>query len=428
MSPSDDATPSHLPRGSGAARRKAKKERAIEAARRTPRPPRPGPPERSPRPRRPDARRTAVEALVRIEEGGAYANLVLGPILERSGLDARDRGLATELVYGVTRRRRACDWLIDRLVSGSRPLDAETRAALRVGAYQLAFLGMPPHAAVGTAVDVAPPRSRGLVNAVLRRLAAEDEGARSFPDPATALSYPDWIVDRLVADLGEAPAIAALEAMDRSSEVTTRTDGYVQDRASQWVAELVEAGAGERVLDLCAAPGGKATALAAAGATVVAADVRPSRAGLVAANARSTGTGSRVLALVADGTRPPLRAGSFDRVLVDAPCSGLGVLHRRADARWRVTPDSVERLAALQLDLVLTAADLVRTGGLLVVSVCTLTGAETTGVDDLVAARRPDLDPLPPPGEPWIAHGRGALLLPQTAGTDGMAVHRYRVG
>lgn len=426
MSVGDEDAPSHRPRGSGAARRKAKKERAVEAARRTPRPARGRPTEHSPRPKRPDARRTAVEALVRISEGGAYANLVLGPILERSGLDARDRGLATELVYGVTRMRRACDWLVDRFVTGLRPLDPETRAALRVGAYQLAFLELPPHAAVGTAVDVAPGRSRGLVNAVLRKLAAEGEGARSYPDPATALSYPDWIVERLIEDLGEDAGMGALRAMDRSPEVTARADGYVQDQASRWVAELVEAGAGERVLDVCAAPGGKATAMAATGATVIASDVRPSRVGLVTANARSTGTATQVLALVADGTRPPLRAAALDRVLVDAPCSGLGVLHRRADARWRVEPESVERLAALQLELVLTAADLVRPGGLLVVSACTLTRAETLGVDEAVAARRPDLAPLPPPGGPWVAHGRGALLLPQAAGTDGMALHRYR--
>ncbi len=132
-------------------------------------------------------------------------------------------------------------------------------------------------------------------------------------------------------------------------------------------------------------------------------------------------------ALAADGTRPPFRPATFDRVLVDAPCSGLGVLHRRADARWRIDAASVERLAALQLDLVLAAADLVRPGGLLVVSVCTLTAAETTGVDEALATRRPDLVPLAPPGDPWVPWGRGALLLPQAEGTDGMALHRYRV-
>lgn len=438
----------HLERTSGAARRKAKKARkarADEAAAAAARGARPGPSgPRSPRPRGPqpgerrtadaaddrppDSRRVAVDALVRIEEGGAFANLALGPVLERSGLDERDRGLVTELVYGTTRMRRACDWLVDRFVTGTRPLDARTRSALRLGAYQLVVLGQPPHAAVTTAVSAAPKRSRGLVNAVLRKVAAEhEEHGTAFPDDATRLSYPDWIVERLTADLGPDRALAALEAMNAAASVTVRDDGYTQDEASQWVAELVEAGPGDRVLDLCAAPGGKATALAGTGAHVVAADVRPGRVGLIAGNARRTGTADRVHPLVADGRAVPFAAGSFDRVLVDAPCSGLGVLHRRADARWRMVPESVDRLARLQVELVRGAAELVRPGGLLVVSVCTLTARETTGVDSVVADVRPDLVALPPPGGPWVPWGRGALLLPQVAGTDGMALHRYRV-
>ncbi|QYG93077.1 methyltransferase domain-containing protein [Iamia sp. SCSIO 61187] len=434
----------HLERASGAARRKAKKvrkARAEQAAARGAsaaaggdrRPARRGPPrdasgDAGSDERPPDARRVAVEALVRIEEGGAFANLALGPALERSTLDARDRGLATELVYGTTRMRRACDWLVDRFVTGDRPLDARTRSALRLGAYQLVILGMPPHAAVTTAVSAAPKRSRGLVNAVLRKVAAEhDEHGRCFPDPATALSYPDWIVERLTEDLGPERALAALEAMNASATVTVRDDGYTQDLASQWVAELVDAGPGDRVLDLCAAPGGKATALAGTGADVVAADVRPGRVGLIAGNAARTGTSDRVHPVVADGRSTPFPAAAFDRVLVDAPCSGLGVLHRRADARWRMVPESIDRLARLQVDLVRAAADLVRPGGLLVVSVCTLTARETTGVDTVVAEVRPDLEPLPPPGDPWVPWGRGALLLPQAEGTDGMALHRYRL-
>lgn len=432
-------------RPSGAARRKAKKQRraardAAEAraagrdrtaggATRAPGRPAgdrrrdPGEPGGAP-----DSRRVAVEALVRIDEGGAYANLALGPVLERSGLDARDRALVTELVYGTTRMRRSCDWLVERFVTSGRPLDAPTRAALRLGAYQVVHLGLPPHAAVATAVGAAPKRSRGLVNAVLRKVAAEHAtGARAFPDPATALSYPDWVVEQLVDDLGEQRALAALEAMDEGASATVRDDGYTQDRASQWVAELVGAEPGERVLDLCAAPGGKATALAATGAHVVAADVRPGRIGLVADNAARTGTADHLAAVAADGTRPPFRPGAFDRVLVDAPCSGLGVLHRRADARWRVVAEAVPRLARLQLELVGAAAELVRPGGLLVVSVCTLTAAETTGVDAALAEVRPDLEALAPPGDPWVPWGRGGLLLPQAAGTDGMAIHRYRV-
>jgi 16S rRNA (cytosine967-C5)-methyltransferase len=130
--------------------------------------------------------------------------------------------------------------------------------------------------------------------------------------------------------------------------------------------------------------------------------------------------------VAADGTRPPWRPASFDRVLIDAPCSGLGTLRRRADLRWRVDPSSVERLADLQRRLLGAAADLLRPGGMLVYSVCTLTAAESTDVDGGLAAERPDLVPVDPPGAPWEPWGRGGILLPQAAGTDGMCLYRYR--
>jgi 16S rRNA (cytosine967-C5)-methyltransferase len=363
----------------------------------------------------------ALEALARIDEG-AYANLVLPALLAGSGLSERDRGFATALVYGTTRMRRACDLLVDRFVL--RPLDGPTRNALRLGAYQLHHLGTPAHAAVSATVEVAPPRSRGLVNAVLRRIA---EAPVTWPNDATRLSYPDWVVERLTADLGAADTLASLEQMNEPAEATVREDGYVQDLASQWVAEAVGACAGERVADVCAAPGGKATALAAAGAFVVAADVDEGRVGLVVENvARVGGPDAAVAVAVADAARPPWRPAGFDRVLVDAPCSGLGVLRRRADARWRVEPDDVERLAALQRRLLDAAVPLVKPGGTLVYSVCTVTAAETVDVDRWLADRHPGLVPVGHLGGPWRRHGRGDLLLPADAGTDGMFVLRLR--
>ena len=373
-----------------------------------------------PAPARP-ARAVALDVLDRIDTGGAYANLVLAGVLDRSGLAPADRRFVTDLVYGTTRMRRACDFLADRFLA--RPVDGRVRNALRLGAYQLVFAGVPAHAAVGETVAVAPRPARGLVNAVLRRVA---ESPVTWPDEATRLSVPDWIAARLAADLGPERAGAALAAMNEPAAAVERADGYVQDPASQWVAAAVGAGPGERVLDLCAAPGGKATSLAGGGALVVAADIRPRRAGLVAANAARTGVADRVAVVAADGTRPPWRAGAFDRVLVDAPCSGLGTLRRRADLRWRVDAAAVDRLVGLQRALLAAAADLVRPGGMLVYSVCTLTAAESTGVDAWLAEARPDLVPEPPPGDPWIPWGRGALLLPQAAATDGMALMRYR--
>ncbi len=370
------------------------------------------------------ARAVALEAMRRIDEG-AYANLVLPSILARSGLDTRDRGFVTELVYGTTRMLRACDWILERFLL--REVDDEVAAILRLGAYQLVFLQTPPHAAVGETVELASGRARGFVNAVLRRVAdAGPPRPDEWPDEATRLSYPDWVVDRLVADLGHVDAVAALEQMNESASVTTRDDGYIQDEASQQVADLVDAGPGDAVVDLCAAPGGKATAIAAHGATLVAAgDVHPTRVGLVEANARKLGATS-VMSFVGDGRRPPLRPDSFERVLVDAPCSGLGVLRRRPDARWRVSPGDVIDLVAIQRDLLEPAVQLLAPGGVLVYSVCTLTDAETSGIDHWLEERHPELEPLAPPHAPWVPVGRGARLLPQALGTDGMYVLRLR--
>lgn len=380
------------------------------------------PPARTSARRRParalTARRVALDALIAID-AGARANVVVPDLLDRSSLEERDRAFVTELVYGTCRMRRACDWLAVRHARG--PLDADVRAALRMGAYQLVWTRVPPHAAVSATVDEIQGPGRSLVNAVLRRVATRlEQGPVTWPDPATELSYPDWIVSRLSRDIGSNAARAALLAMNEPAHATYREDGYVQDHASQMVAAHVAAGAGARVLDLCAAPGGKATAMAAGGPElVVAADISAARSGLVAANAARLGTDS-VVTIVADGTSPPFPPGCFDRVLVDAPCTGLGVLRRRADARWRVQPADVARLAALQRRLLEAAVALVRPGGLLAYSVCTLTAEETRAVDGWLARTCPQMTPSPPPAGPWQPAGRGALLLPQAAGTDGM--------
>ncbi len=363
-----------------------------------------------------NARAIAAKLLDRVERDGAYANLVLAS----AELSARDAGLITELVYGVTRMRRALDHLIDGFVSD--PPDLTTRNLLRIGAYQLHMLDTPAYAAVSETVEAAPRRQRGFVNAVLRRVADVEP---DWPSDAVRLSYPDWLVERLEADLCASEAHAALGRMNQPSPVTTRPDGYVQDLASQWVAELVDPQPGEKVLDMCAGPGGKATALAGSSANVVAADHRRHRAMLVAANAAKTAS-SLAGVVAADGCHPPFRPHSFDRVLVDAPCSGLGVLGRRADARWRVKPNDVEELAHLQAKLVRTAFDLVRPGGVVIYSVCTMTKAETAAIDELVAREHPEAKAVPIDDTRWRSHGRGALILPHDHNTDAMFVTKYQ--
>ena len=366
-----------------------------------------------------DARRLALDVLVRVDAGGAYANVALPAALEKADLDERDRAFATELVYGVTRRRRALDWVLDAFLVAPPP--APARAALRMGAYQIVELGTPAYAAVSATVSAAPRKHRALVNAVLRRVAGA--GAPDWPDDPTRLSYPDWIVDTLSDDLGRSAALTALESMNSPAPVHRRDDGYVQDLSSQLVVEAIDVQAGDLVADLCAAPGGKATGLAARGATVIACDSHRGRAGLLEANRRALGAESMTV-VAADGRHPPLRPGRLDAVLVDAPCSGLGTLRRRPDARWRIEQTAVTRLAELQRALLTAAAELLRPGGQLVYSVCTLTAAETLAVAaDLSADDRLEL--LPAPGQPWSPYGGGAMLLPD-AERDGMALFRWR--
>jgi 16S rRNA (cytosine967-C5)-methyltransferase len=151
----------------------------------------------------------------------------------------------------------------------------------------------------------------------------------------------------------------------------------------------------------------------------VAADVRASRTRLITANVARLGLGN-VAVVQADGRRPPFLPNRFDRVLVDAPCTGLGVLRRRPDARWRISPDDLDDLVRLQRDLVVASLRLVASGGTFVYSVCTLTQSESTSMDEWLAASHPELEVVRPPETPWTSIGRGARLLPQDAGTDGM--------
>ena len=369
-----------------------------------------------------DPRRLALTLLRRIEEEGAFANLVVPSMLDRSSLLRSDRAMVTDLVYGTTRLRRACDALVDRHITS--PPDAATRRILRLGAYQWGWGGVPAHAAVHETVALAPRRVRGFVNAVLRRMV---EGAPPseivWPSVASQLSVPDWIFDLYVAELGRDQAVASLERMNVPPTPAVRDDGYVQDRASMWVADAVDARPGERILDMCAAPGGKATALAVKGAAVVAADLRLQRAGLIADNAQRLGYDSDQLSVVtADGNSPPFTSGQFDAVLLDAPCSGLGALRRRPDSRWRVQPSDITVLAALQQSLIDAATALVKPGGRFVYSVCTINGSES--IDHHIPGGW-EVDSSQPPGE-WQPFESGWRVLPHEADTDGMVLMRYR--
>ena len=416
-----------------------------------------------------NVRDVALAALERVD-AGAYANLALPGLLRRTTLSPSDRAAATDLVYGSLRMRAALDFALAPL--SRQPLDRLeplVLRGLRLGAYELLFGGTATHAAVAETVGaVARAGHRGqagYVNAVLRRLAAAPP---VWPDPdrdpagwaTTRGSHPAWIVKEAMALLGPRELVALVEADNTRPEVSLRaTPGratrdqllaelatarvaarpsplspdclllergdpgqlaavregraVVQDAASALVAPAVGAGPGDLVADLAAGPGGKAGHLAALGARVLAVEVQPRRARLVAQAATRIGVADRLLTVVADGRRPPLRPGAADAVLVDAPCTNLGSLRRRPEARWRHGPEDIAGLVELQLALAEAAADAVKTGGTVLYSVCTWTRAETDGVVAELLERHDDLR-LEESGQLW----------PHRDGADGMFLAR----
>jgi 16S rRNA (cytosine967-C5)-methyltransferase len=395
------------------------------------------------------ARRAAYEVLLRVFEQDAYADRAFRSAAE--GLDERERAFAQRLAYGSVQRLRTLDHAIETL--GKRPvrkLDPPVRAALRLGAYQLGYTDTAPHAAVNESVELVRrarlERAVPFTNAVLRRLG---DGIRplldALPEGPLKESYPDWIHETFVRELGESDALALMRAMNEPLETVVRlvrgeppsgaeatdvpgayrvarvddlavAEGRIwpQSRGSQ-LAGLVAGGRkGERVLDLCAAPGGKTGQL---GGEVTAVEVDPRRASELRANLATMGR-SDVTVVEADGTALPPELDGFDRVLVDAPCSGLGVLGQRPDLRWHAQP-----LPELQLTLLRAAADRVRPGGTIVYSVCTINAEENEAVVEASGLRALPL------GEEWpaFAHPRRpefVLTLPHVHGTSGFFVAR----
>jgi 16S rRNA (cytosine967-C5)-methyltransferase len=361
------------------------------------------------------ARRAAHAVVLRTLSDGAYADRALHG--EARGLDPRDRALAKQLAFGTVQRRLTLDHVIAAHVD--RGLDPGVRAALQLGLFQLLFLdGVAAHAAIGEAVELAKPSpGHRLVNAVLRRVQREGAELPSDATPEGASirhSHPRWIVERWWDWLGPEETRALLAADNEPAELALRVNALVdydlddvpgrregeaivvdgpfdalahpgyaagaftpQSRASQLVARVLAPAPGERVLDLCAAPGGKTTHLAAlmeGTGEVVAVERHPQRARALQATAARM-RAANVSVVTADAKYYD-GAGRFDRVLLDPPCSGLGTLRSHPDLRWRMSPEGVERLAAEQDALLASARRALAPGGALVYSVCTLSPRE----------------------------------------------------
>jgi 16S rRNA (cytosine967-C5)-methyltransferase len=389
------------------------------------------------------ARRAAFEVLKAVRVKEAYTNLVLPHVLGKYRLTGRDAAFTTELASGTIRRQGTYDAILAGCTD--RPL-ASTQAkvldVLRLGCHQLLGMRVAPHAAISTSVDLVRsevgPGPSGFTNAVLRRVSAHDLETwltRMDADRSTRFSHPAWIVDALAEAVGDdeidamlaadndPPAVTLVARPRRAtvdelpgeptpfspygvvsaggnpSDVPAVAEGRagVQDEGSQLVAHVLAAapleGPDERWLDLCAGPGGKAALLAALadarGARLVANELQPHRADLVR---RALDGAQGVEAVtVEDGTAPPWPAGSFDRVLVDAPCTGLGALRRRPEARWRRRREDLRDLVSLQRALLDRALDLARPGGVVLYATCSPVLAETRDVLGSVLVGRDDM-------------------------------------
>ena len=388
-------------------------------------------------------REIALAIIDRVDRRKAYADVLLNARLEEAALAPADAALLTHMVYGALRWRGRIDWVLAGLLRNPlEDLDPLVRNLLRLGGYELLFLDrVPAYATVNELVEIArrragPGKAR-LVNAVLRQIAGREPDAWSPPgagadaDPAALVSHPPWLIDMWREQFGREDSRRLMEANNREAPLVLRANRLriprdalverlcargidarpgtwsplavrlrgaaspaelaefreglcqVQGEASQMVGFLIDPRPGMRVLDVCAAPGGKATHMAElmdGRGEVVACDVSERGIARLAGNARRLGLDC-VRAQVRDATEaPPGESGAFDRVLVDAPCSGLGTLRAHPEIRWRRTARDLDRLAALQAGMLDRAASRVRPGGVLVYATCTLSRVENEQV------------------------------------------------
>jgi 16S rRNA (cytosine967-C5)-methyltransferase len=431
------------------------------------------------------ARRCAYDVVRRVWEQGAYADRAFRARAEHYGLSGRDRALAMRLSYGAVQRQATLDHLIERLTGRSvRRIDPPLRAALRLGLYQIVYLAaVPDHAAVDESVELVRARRGGgrrLVNAVLRRATKEARAlVESLGDatPAEAAlrhSHPRWLAELWWEVLGRDEALALMERDNEPAEsavrantlrltagelvallaldgIRARTDTLVreavvldepydvhgskpfergalmpQSRGSMLVARVVDPQPGERVLDLCAAPGAKATHLAALMADrgeVVAVDADARRLRALVGNSKRLGVGC--IDAHAGDAREPAFGGGFDRVLVDPPCSDLGTLQARPDARWRKRPRQISELQAIQREILDAASSAVRRGGRLVYSTCTISPLENERQVADFLERHPGfsaLDLSDPYPQTAVAGSGFLQTLPHRHQTDGFFI------
>ncbi len=445
------------------------------------------------------AREAALDTLVRVEEGQAYSYLALNQTLEKLKLERPDAALATELVYGTLQRANTIDYFLAPFVSrGLDRLDGWIRCLLRLSFYQLYYLDrIPDHAVVNEAVTIAKRRGHqgisGMVNGVLRSVIRRKEELKlpADLDPARRIalrhSHPQWLVERLIAQFGEQAAERMCASNNQPPHASIRVNrmkyspdeymeklardgltarrsplaepglivegwgnmahypGYangdysIQDESSMLVAAVLAAEPGMRVLDCCAAPGGKTTHIAETmndRGDIRAADIHAHKRNLVDAQAKRLGLGSiRTLTADARCLHERFDPASFDRILLDAPCSGFGIVRRKPDLKWARKEEDVAGIAELQCEILQAVAPLLKPGGVLVYSTCTILDEENRHMISRFLERCPHFVLEPPNEEEKRAWPNGAnaglpagmiQILPHQFHSDGFFIARMR--
>lgn len=436
-----------------------------------------------------NVRRVAVSALSRWERDGKYINLEVDATLDRTDLTGPDRALAAAIIYGVSERKLTLDYEIERLSERKiRDFDEVTLAALRAGLYQIFYMDrVPNHAAVNETVDAVPKKSRGLVNAVLRR-AIREGGEPKIPSIKEGkedskvrhyellYSVPAWIISSWMKDYGEEDAVGLLKSANSQPKVTLRVntvkitrdelaarflkdgietknipfaddmlelsggvkitelygfdEGYffVQDPASRLCSMALGAMPGETVADVCAAPGGKSFSIAVDmknEGKLYSYDLHENKVRLIRRGAERLGI-NIIDAKANDGTKPEEALfGKCDRVLCDVPCSGLGVIAKKPDIRYKEEKD-VSRLPEVGYAILSASTKLLKAGGVLVYSTCTTRCAENEDVRERFLSEHPDFIPYFPENFPIKAEGAQITLMPHKHGTDGFYIAGFK--
>lgn len=373
-------------------------------------------------------RRAAVSILRAWSKGHVYAENLIDKHARRNQLSASDRGLLNALILAVLRNRRLLDFFIARIRRGK--LDHETRDILRVGLAQILILGIPDHAAVNETVNCGRASTKGVINAVLRRAIDRRESllrAASELPPAELYSHPDWLAKRWRKQFGKDKVTALMQWNNRPADTTLRLNSlrpdaaalasdprltpipdapafytlegpvpqewveaglvYMQDPATRHSVELLNPQPGETVLDACAAPGGKAALIAAAmknEGSLLCTDSNENRLPRLLENLSNLGVTIATTQTFNWLKTPPEEwARKFDAILLDVPCSNTGVLRRRVDARWRLTPEQMEELAEIQTKILANATKCLKPNGRIVYSTCSIEASEN---EELIAS------------------------------------------